>query len=360
MKTKMKRWVVGLSFLLLSAANPGLAAEPEVMNLEEAAAFLRLPPQTVRELAETQRIPARRIGDAWRFSRPALVEWLKGEDLASIRGRQAPAGAPATVGEPRTGLTAEEIALRDQAVLLKRGAVTLDLGVAYVHSEQTPLPGLRVEDRTTSATAALRWGMLDNLQLTLRLPYVWRRTSVFTGAPLSGTATESAASDDYTGDASASLLFAAMRERTGRPNIIVSLDGVLGNGPGDRGIGGGIVLSKSYDPAVLFAGISYLNGNDINPADPRRSLAKHNWGLNLGYTYALNDALALNTVVLATYRNTESPDGTVIPAPRERYALQFGTTWMLARSLFVEPAVSVRLGGEGPDFGFSLNVPYSF
>ena len=120
------------------------------------------------------------------------------------------------------------------------------------------------------------------------------------------------------------------------------------------------MLSKSYDPAVLFAGINYLHGNDIDPADPRRSLAKHNWGLSLGYTYALNDSLALNTVVLATYRDAESPDGVLIPAPRERYALQLGTTWMLTRRLFLEPQVSVRLGGEGPDFGFSLNLPYSF
>jgi excisionase family DNA binding protein len=357
---KIKRWVLGFSFLLLAPANPGFAAETEVMNLEEAAAFLRLPPQTVRELAETQRIPARRVGEAWRFSRPALVEWLKGEDLASIRGRQAPAGAPATVGEPRTGLTAEEIALRDQAVLLKRGAVTLDLGVAYVHSEQAPQPGQRVEDSTAAVNAALRYGLLNDLQLTLRLPYVWRRTSVFTGAPQAATATESVTRDDYTGDASASLLFLAMRERTGRPNIIVSLDGVLGTGPGDKGIGGGIVFSKSYDPAVLFAGINYLHGSDIDPADPQRSLAKHNWGLNLGYTYALNDALALNTAVIATYRNSESPDGVQIPPPRQRYALQLGTTWMAARRLFVEPAVSMRLGGEGPDFGFSLNFPYSF
>ena len=355
----IKRWVLGFSFLLLAAANPGFAAEPEVMNLEEAAAFLRLPPETLRQLAETQRIPARRVGETWRFFRPALVEWLKGEDLASIRGRQAPAGAP-TVGEPRTGSTAEEIALRDQAVLLKRGATTIDFGVAYVHSETAPLPGARVEDRTAAATAALRYGLLNDVQVTLRLPYVWRRTSTFTGAPLPGTATESVARDDYTGDASASLLFAALRERSGRPNIIVSIDGVLGNGPGDKGIGGGIVLSKSYDPAVLFAGLNYLHGSDIDPADPQRSLAKHNWGLNLGYSYALNDALALSTVVLATYRNTESPDGVAIPAPRERYALQLGGTWMLTRRLFLEPQLSIRLGGEGPDFGFSLNLPYTF
>jgi excisionase family DNA binding protein len=357
---KIKRWVLGCSFLLLATANPGFAAEAEVMTLEEAAAFLRLPPETVRQLAETQRIPARSVGETWRFSRPALVEWLKGEDLASIRGRQAPAGAP-TVGEPRTGPTAEEIALRDQAALLKRGATTIDFGVAYVHREQTPVPGsLRIEERTTAATAALRYGLVDNLQVTLRLPYIWRRAYVYADASVSGTTEPSVTRDDYTGDASASLLFAAMRERTGRPNIIVSLDGVLGNGPGDKAIGGGIVLSKSYDPAVLFAGVNYLHGNDIDPADPRRSLAKHNWGLNLGYTYALNDSLALNTVVLATYRDSESPDGSAIPPPRERYALQLGTTWMLARGLFVEPTVSMRLGGDGADFGFALNIPYSF
>jgi len=355
----MKRWVLGFSFLL-AAASPGFAAEAEVMTLEEAAAFLRLTPEAVRSLAETQRIPARRVGEAWRFSRPALVEWLKGEELASIRGRQAPAGAPATVGEPRTAPTAEEIALRDQAVLLKRGATTLDFGLAYVHSEQAPLPGVRIEERTVAAAAALRYGLVDDVQLTLRLPYIWRRTSAFVDASVSGTTQPSVTSDDYTGDGSASLLFVALRERAGRPNIIVSLDGVFASGPGDKGFGGGIVLSKSYDPAVLFAGINYLHGNDIDPADPRRSLAKDNWGLNLGYTYALNDSLALNTVVLATYRNTESPDGVRIPAPRERYALQLGTTWLLARGLFVEPQVSMRLGGEGPDFGFSLNVPYSF
>ena len=120
------------------------------------------------------------------------------------------------------------------------------------------------------------------------------------------------------------------------------------------------MLSKSYDPAVLFAGVSYLHGMNLDPADSRRSLAKHNFGLNLGYTYALNDSLALSTLVVGTYRNARSPDGVSIPPPRERYQLQLGTTWMLARGLFVEPQLSVRLGGEGPDFGFSLNIPYSF
>ena len=355
-----QRWALGLWFALAAAA-AGFAAEPEVMDLEEAAAFLRATPETVKALAESQRIPARRVGEAWRFSRPALLEWLKGEELSSIRGRQAPpASPPATVGEPRSGLSAEEIALRDQGVLLKRGGITLDLGLSYSHSERTLLPVVRAEQRTIGATAALRYGVLDDVQATVRLPYVWRRMSTFTDATIAGTTAPTVTRDSFLGDAAASLLAVASRERAGRPNVIASIDAVLPTGAGDKGIGGGIVLSKSYDPAVLFAGVSYLHGMNLDPADSRRSLAKHNFGLNLGYTYALNDSLALSTLVVSTYRNTRSPDGVSIPPPRERSQLQLGTTWMLARGLFVEPQVSVRVGGEGPDFGFSLNIPYSF
>src|SRR4029453_6490744 len=88
MKTNMRRWVLGFSFFLLATAN-GFAAEAEVMTLEEAAAFLRLTPEAVRELAETQRIPARRTGEAWRFSRPA--PW-GGDRAAGPPSRPAPAG----------------------------------------------------------------------------------------------------------------------------------------------------------------------------------------------------------------------------------------------------------------------------
>ena len=58
-------------------------------------------------------------------------------------------------------MTADEIALRDQGVLLGRGAATLDFGIAYTHSEETPLPGTRVEQRALGLNAALRYGVLE-------------------------------------------------------------------------------------------------------------------------------------------------------------------------------------------------------
>jgi len=375
-------------------------ASPEVLNLEEAAALLQVRPRQVRKLAEKNNIPARQIGNDWRFSRVALLEWLaNGQAVRTpltaaaspgnparieppaldLRARgmaaesppslaQAAPGArsqsnsspPPTIGERSTTPTAEDIALRDQSALLKRGAVTADIGFSYSRSEQTPLPGIRVEQRGISATAALRYGLQNDLQIRARLPGVWRQARTYTDASLGGTSSPKVTDDDYIGDASLSLLGVAVREASGRPNVIWSVDGVLPTGPGDRGLGVGLVISKSYDPAVLFAGVSYLRGFSIEPANSQRSLAENNFGLSLGYTYALNDSLALNTVFVGSYRNSHSADGTTIPAPRENYQLQFGMTWMLARGLYLEPAVTMRLGSANADVGFSLNVPYSF
>jgi excisionase family DNA binding protein len=387
---------------LCRAAEP--AVQQEVLDVNQAAALLRVEPALVRTLAEQGRIPARAVGREWRFSRSALIEWLKGDEFAglprkppvpagnvqqaqtlsaeslpAVRARGVAAEAPTdgsqaapparpqpssapppTVGQPPTQPTAEEIALRDQRILLRRGAATLDLGVSYSRSEQSLFPVVRVEQSTIGAGMALRYGLRDELQLTLRVPAASRRTSTFTDATISGTTSARTVREDFLGDAAVSLLGVALHEATGRPNIIWSIDGVVPSGPGDTGIGGGFVLSKSYDPAVIFAGFNYLYGISIDPSSSRRVLARHNFGLNLGYTYAVNDNLALNTSLVGVYRDTASPDGVAIPPPSERYALQFGMTWLLARGLFLEPGVALRLGGDAPDFTFLLNVPYSF
>jgi excisionase family DNA binding protein len=52
------------------------APEPEVLDAAGAAELLLADEAAVVELAERGEIPARRIGDAWRFSRRALLEWL--------------------------------------------------------------------------------------------------------------------------------------------------------------------------------------------------------------------------------------------------------------------------------------------
>jgi excisionase family DNA binding protein len=52
------------------------APRPDVLTLAQAAELLQVPEEELLELAEAGSIPGRRIGDQWRFSRPALIDWL--------------------------------------------------------------------------------------------------------------------------------------------------------------------------------------------------------------------------------------------------------------------------------------------
>lgn len=54
-----------------------VADVPEVLTLEEAAAFLRVPEAVVVRLATEQAVPGRILEGQWRFLRSALVDWLR-------------------------------------------------------------------------------------------------------------------------------------------------------------------------------------------------------------------------------------------------------------------------------------------
>jgi excisionase family DNA binding protein len=51
---------------------------PDVLTPSQAAELLQVDEDELLALAEQGSIPGRRIGDRWRFSRPALIEWLAG------------------------------------------------------------------------------------------------------------------------------------------------------------------------------------------------------------------------------------------------------------------------------------------
>ena len=54
------------------------APGPDVLTLAQAAELLQVEEAQLLELAEAGSVPGRRIGDQWRFSRPALLDWLAG------------------------------------------------------------------------------------------------------------------------------------------------------------------------------------------------------------------------------------------------------------------------------------------
>lgn len=64
------------------------ATTPDVLTLEDAAEYLRLPREAVEQEAAAGAIPGRQISGHWRFLRRTLRDWL-GRDGRSVALRQA-------------------------------------------------------------------------------------------------------------------------------------------------------------------------------------------------------------------------------------------------------------------------------
>jgi excisionase family DNA binding protein len=50
----------------------------DVLTLSEAAAYLRVDEETVKQLVREQGLPGRQVGADWRFLKEGINEWLKG------------------------------------------------------------------------------------------------------------------------------------------------------------------------------------------------------------------------------------------------------------------------------------------
>src|SRR4051812_28155484 len=50
--------------------------QPEVLTLAEAAELLQAEEGVVEAMADSGDLPGRKLGEDWRFSRNALIEWL--------------------------------------------------------------------------------------------------------------------------------------------------------------------------------------------------------------------------------------------------------------------------------------------
>jgi excisionase family DNA binding protein len=62
---------------------------PEVLTLDEAAEYLRVPAASLQALAEQGAVPARCINAEWRFLRAAIDDWLRGRNALTSLIRQA-------------------------------------------------------------------------------------------------------------------------------------------------------------------------------------------------------------------------------------------------------------------------------
>ncbi|MEE9412934.1 MAG: helix-turn-helix domain-containing protein [Methylococcales bacterium] len=380
----------------------------EVLTLNDAATLLQVSQEDIKAMVLYKDLPGRQIGSHWRFSRSALIVWLAGDQ--SIQGgttqtSQRHAGVeirqslvrlsdqalsevtatgrkstgdesddesieiqPETMGEKPNLKTADEVFLRDQAILLKPGETTLELGLAYSKSDRQNVvtalvdPDLgSVEALTNSEQSAFtttvnaRYGLLENVQVFSNISFINRSSrQLFGGRKISSD------SDTEFSPVTTGLRYAAWQEGDGYPSTIVSLDAGFPVNDSPYSIGGSIALTKSIDPAVLFANFGYRHNFNGGVKDISRIQTDNQFDLSFGFAYALNDTLTLSTSFSGVFTTEkELVDGIILP-DNERYRLRFGLTSYLAKGLYVEPFVSFGLNGHGTDATFGISLPYTF
>lgn len=85
----------------------------EVLTVEEAAALLKLNPETVYRKARRGEIPAVKVGRSWRFPKEPLEEWLREEANKRVGRQQTTKETPRfksyKMGEIKGSLSRREI-----------------------------------------------------------------------------------------------------------------------------------------------------------------------------------------------------------------------------------------------------------
>lgn len=371
---------------------------PEVMTIDEAAQFLRVERAALERLAADGAVPARRLGDNWRFSRAVLLGWLAGythATSASEGGTSRPFAETAPfvnltplsaqaisvivgrgvndtvqdtaedfaepIGTAPQGRTASEVFLRDQRVLLNRNELTVDFGLVYARTDNLvlvdtgsgPTLGL-VESDTFGGVMVGRYSPGGNTELFASSSYRDQNVSIIANGQ-----SISRASRNELGEIGLGVRHTVLNERSGRPDVIVSLEGGVPTGSGSFSLAGGVTMVKSFDPSVLFGSVDYRYTFNPDFTDLSRLQPRDRIDAQVGYAFALNDSIILTTALAGTFSRATSFAEAEL-RENETYNLLLGLTARISQRLFVQPSVSFRLNGPGNGVIFGLNFPLTF
>ncbi|RRV40123.1 transporter [Pseudomonas sp. p106] len=159
----------------------------------------------------------------------------------------------------------------------------------------------------------------------------------------------------------------------GNDNLAVPEDLPTGNGV--WAITPGISLVKTFDPAVLFASLSYTYNmedsfSDISPTVntkvPGDVKLGDSWQIGGGIAFALNEKMSMSFSVTDQFSSKSKikPDGgdwqSITNSDYNAANFNIGMTFAASNNLTIVPNLAIGLTDDAPDFSFSLKFPYYF
>jgi hypothetical protein len=258
---------------------------------------------------------------------------------------------------------AQEIFLREQLVLSRRGELSLEVDTFY--STDTRKEFVRSDggvalvertNRTAFTTFIPRYGIIDGLELDLAIPFGYAEEELDFGVARSRT-------DDFgLGDIAGRLRYQLLSESGARPALILDLEGKSRTrsapllGTDNWNVGGGVTLVKTLDPVVFFGRLGYTATLERAGRDPGDEIR-----YEAGMGFSLNDRVSFKMQVGGAAVGRAKLNGQEIPGSSlDIISLLFAVTTRATRHLFVEPVVSIGLTEDTPDVVAGVDLVYQF
>lgn len=343
-----------------------------------------------------------------RAGRPAGIQVADQQVVPATPGPQGPVGeAPPPEARVEVASIPENM-----GVLTRRGGFIFDPSVEFTRSSANRLvfrgveivPGINLgllgandADRDTLVgTLAARYGLTDRLEIEARLPYVYRHdriTNVETAGERPISITDKLEGQDI-GDAEVSARYQINSGARGLPIFVANarIKSPSGEGPYDVRYEGsiaqelatgsgfwsaeaGVTMLYPSDPAVIFAGLSYVRSfaDDIDKAfgdtfigrvDPGDSVAA-----SLGFGLALNPRFSFSLGYSHAYifrsESEQMSVGALEPVILRSNSLQVGSLQMgwsfrLNEHVTLNNNFEFGVTSDAPDMRVVFRAPYRF
>ena len=274
----------------------------------------------------------------------------------------ASASDPGSLGE--SPKDESEVFLRQSTVLLKPGQGQYDIGFLYLFQESLfptqlmsgDLAREQIRFRELLMPLNVRYGIREGTELFGSLPVGF---SIFERSDIER---DEITSRGGAGDLTAGIKSLRVKETESLPDVILlgSFSAPLGAEPyrlsdsatigsGFWNISGGVNMVKSFDPVVVFGGVTYTHyferGLQVGSVQPGEQF---NYSFGMGM--AVNDTVVLSSQLLGalqtyTYINDERLPNSLL----EPMSMRFGLTHVLGRNRYLEPYVIFGLTSDAPD-----------
>jgi Putative MetA-pathway of phenol degradation len=265
--------------------------------------------------------------------------------------------------EAEAAQRAMDIFLREQKVLIRRGELGLELSSFYSTDSRDQFVGsgdavglAEVQTRLVESTLIFRYGLLDDLEASVRVPFVWAEQEIDLGA------SRQRREDSGLGDVFAALRYQVWHEGAGTPDVVLGVEAKSPTGDepllgsGHWNVGGSISLVKTLDPVVMFGKVGYTLTLERDGRDPGDEVF-----YQLGVGYSLNDRVSLSSQLIGAVVGHGERDGRVVRRSNlDIISLQLGVTALMTRHLVVEPVVNFGLSKDAPDVIVGINLIYRF